>query len=78
MTQVLNQAKGEDLNDEETIKCLHSQNNNLLCQVGRPNDEFEELKVVLKDLKKLVTKCAGSFEPNRRGGCNKQTHYFCF
>ena len=52
---MLNQIKGEVINDEETAKSLLSQNSHLMFQVGRRNDEVTDLIVVINSLQKLAT-----------------------
>ena len=70
-TQVMTQIKGKAFKDEENIKEMHSQSNYLMCQAVRCDDEVAELKKLMKDLQKMTTKPAVSFEPKKIGGNRK-------
>ena len=48
--QVLNQVKEEADKDEEVIRDLKLQNNELLCQMTKKGEETTELKSLIKDM----------------------------
>ena len=76
--QVLNQVKEEADKDEEVIRDLKLQNNELLCQMTKKGEETTELKSLIKDMQQLVNKLTTIVNQSKSGEQPKSQFYYSY